>query len=142
MNMRKKMTMLTVLFALIGLAVCAQVTTSSISGFIKKNTGEVLSGSSVKLIHVPTGTVYQTSTGKDGRYSLVNLIPGGPYSIEITNVGFANYNETNINLPLGENTNLDASLNTTNTVLTDVVVTSTSSARKKPALPPASVKLR
>lgn len=131
MNMRKKMTMLTVLFALIGLAVCAQVTTSSISGFIKKNTGEVLAGSSVKLTHVPTGTVYQTSTGKDGRYSLVNLIPGGPYSIEITNVGFANYNETNINLPLGENTNIDASLNTTNTVLTDVVVTSTSSARKK-----------
>lgn len=131
MIMRKKMTLLTVLLAFIGITVNAQVTTSSVSGFVKKNTGEVLTGSSVKLTHVPTGTVYQTSSGKDGRFSLVNLIPGGPYAIEITNVGFSSYKESNINLPLGENTNLDAALSTTSTVLTDVVVTATSSARKK-----------
>jgi len=126
MIMRKKMMMLTLLLAIIGITVNAQVTTSSISGFVKKNTGEVLAGSTVKLTHLPTGTVYQTSTGKDGRYSLVNLIPGGPYAIEITNVGFGNYSESNINLPLGENSNLDAAMSTTATVLTDVVVTATS----------------
>ena len=131
MIMRKKMMMLSLLLAFIGITVNAQVTTSSVSGFVKKNTGEVLTGSTVKLTHLPTGTVYQTSTGKDGRYSLVNLIPGGPYAIEITNVGYGNYNESNINLPLGENTNLDAAMSTTATVLTDVVVTATSSARKK-----------
>lgn len=131
MNLRKKMTLLTVLLAFIGITVNAQVTTSSVSGFVKKNTGEVLTGSSVKLTHVPTGTVYQTSSGKDGRFSLVNLIPGGPYAIEITNIGFSNYNESNLNLPLGENTNIDAALSTTSTVLTDVVVTASGSARKK-----------
>ncbi len=132
MNMRKKMMMLTLLLtAFISITVTAQVTTSSASGFVRKNTGEILVGSTVKLTHTPTGTVYQTSTGKDGRFSLVNLIPGGPYTIEVSNVGFGNYSQSGINLPLGENTNLDASLATTATVLTDVVVTSSGSARKK-----------
>lgn len=129
--MRQKISLLTGLFLLLLCSAMAQVTTSSVSGFVKKSTGEVLTGSTVKLTHVPTGTVYQTSTSKEGRYNLVNLIPGGPYTLEVSNVGFAGYTESNITLPLGENTRIDAPLSTTATVLTDVVVTGTSSARRK-----------
>jgi hypothetical protein len=131
MIMRKKMNLLTALMVLVAFTVKAQVTTSSVSGFVKKNTGEVLAGSTVKLTHTPSGTTYQTATGKDGRFNLVNLIPGGPYTIEITNVGFGNYTESNLNLPLGETVPVDAMLSATTTVLTDVVIATTSTAKKK-----------
>ncbi len=130
MNMRKPFQLLMMLLVL-GFSVNAQVTTSSVSGYVRKNGGEALAGSTITLVHTPSGTRYQTSSGKDGRYNLVNLIPGGPYTLEVTNVGFGNYTESNINLPLGENTRLDAALSATATVLSDVVVLSTSTARKK-----------
>ena len=131
MNMRKKMGMFIALITIFSITVTAQVTTSSMNGFVKNNSGGVLTGSTVKLTHTPTGTTYQTATGKDGRYTLVNLIPGGPYTIEISNVGFTNYTEPNITLPLGENLTVDATLSTSATVLTDVVITTTGTAKKK-----------
>ncbi|MEO6584184.1 MAG: carboxypeptidase regulatory-like domain-containing protein, partial [Ferruginibacter sp.] len=111
----------------------AQVTTSSISGFVKNKSGESLSGSTVEVTHVPTGTKYSTSTGKDGRFSLVNLIPGGPYTINISYVGYTNQNESGLTLPLGENTRFDGILETASTELSTVIVASTTipSSRRK-----------
>ena len=130
--MRLKMTV-RLLFALLlfPLAMMAQVTTSSISGTVKKSEGEILAGSSILLIHIPTGTSYKSMTGKDGGYNLVNLIPGGPYSLTVTNVGFNDFKEENINLPLGENTRIDVGLNTANTQLTEVTLVSGGAARRK-----------
>ena len=105
-----------------------QVTTSSITGFVTNTTGEVLSGSTIEATHVPTGTVYRTVSRKDGRYDLVNLIPGGPYSVVISFVGYNPYNESNFSLPLGENTRIDATLQPTATELATVVVTGTGAA--------------
>ncbi len=119
------------LITIFSITVTAQVTTSSINGSVKNNTGGILTGSTVKLTHTATGTTYQTATGKDGRYNLVNLIPGGPYTVEITNVGFSSYTESNINLPLGENITVDATLSTSATILTDVVITTTGTAKRK-----------
>lgn len=103
----------------------SQVTTSSLTGYVKNSKGEVLSGSSVEVTHTSTGTTYRTVTHKDGRYDLVNLIPGGPYTISISFVGYNNFSQSGINLPLGENTRVDASLESTAVQLSDVVVTGT-----------------
>lgn len=100
----------------------AQVTTSSVNGNVKNGTGEVIAGSSVLLTHLPTGTKYQTSANKTGKFDLVNLIPGGPYSVEISSVGYTSFKETNYNLPLGENTKIDAILSTSTSTLTEVVI--------------------
>ncbi|MFZ1527832.1 MAG: carboxypeptidase regulatory-like domain-containing protein [Ferruginibacter sp.] len=113
------------------ISLTAQVTTSSVSGFVKNSTGESITGSTVQLTHTPTGTTYKTASGRDGRFNFVNLMPGGPYTIEVTNVGYGNYSEANVNLPLGENTRMDVVLSTSATVLTDVVVTAAGSSRKK-----------
>ena len=131
MSMRKKTVMFIALITIFSITATAQVTTSSMNGFVKNNTGGILTWSTVKLIHTPTGTTYQTSTGKDGRYYLVNLIPGGPYTLDISNVGFSNYTESNINLPLGENISVDATLSTSATVLSDVVINTAGTAKKK-----------
>ena len=112
----------------------AQVTTSSITGYVKNSAGEVLSGGTVELTHTPTGTVYRAGTRKDGRYDIVNLIPGGPYNVSVTYVGYNAFTESNLNLPLGENTRVDATLQPAATELATVVVSGTgggSAARRK-----------
>jgi outer membrane receptor protein involved in Fe transport len=111
----------------------AQVTTSAINGAVKSATGEALVGASVKATHTPTGTVYTTVTRTGGIFNIVNMIPGGPYNVEITYVGLTPYTQTGLNLPLGENTRVDADLKGADATLTTVVVTGrgNAAARRK-----------
>ena len=127
MLLKRLLPLLTALLAMPFL-MTAQVTTSSITGIVKNSAGEQMPGSSITLTHIPTGTVYKTASNKNGKYDLVNLIPGGPYSIEISNVGYLNFTETNYTLPLGENTKIDALLSTTSTVLSEVTVSARQAA--------------
>lgn len=108
----------------------SQVTTSAISGVVRTS-NEGLEGATVSATHLPTGTVFRTSSQKDGVFNLVNLIPGGPYRIEATYVGYQSFVEENVTLALGENTRVDVSLSPASTDLTTVVVTGTSTARRK-----------
>ncbi len=127
----KNILTLLIAFLIIPFAGISQVTTSSVSGTVKKTGGEPLAGGSIVLVHVPTGTTYRTAAGKEGNYNLVNLAPGGPYSITVTYVGYANYKEENVNLPLGENTKIDIELVTAETQLTEVTVVGTGGSRRK-----------
>ena len=79
----------------------AQVTTSSITGTVKDAT-QALPGASVKAIHVPTGSVYGLTTNNDGRFSIANARVGGPYTIEVSYVGYSTKKFENIYLKLGE----------------------------------------
>jgi hypothetical protein len=79
----------------------AQVTTSSITGTVKDAT-QALPGASVKAIHVPTGSVYGLTTNNDGRFSIANARVGGPYTIEVSYVGYSTKKYDNIYLKLGE----------------------------------------
>ncbi|MDN3587609.1 TonB-dependent receptor [Pedobacter aquatilis] len=79
----------------------AQVTTSSMTGTIKDNQG-ALPGASVKATHTPTGTVYSVSTNNDGRFTIGGMRVGGPYTIEISFVGYNPAKQTEVYLKLGE----------------------------------------
>jgi hypothetical protein len=88
----------------------AQVTTSAIEGVVRSATGEVLSGASVKLTHLPTGTVVNSTTSSTGRYFIVNLQPGGPYTIEVSFVGYKAETRSEVYLDLGESAKSDFGL--------------------------------
>lgn len=100
----------------------AQVTTSSITGVVKDPKNEVLVGATVVLTHEPTNTVYTTTTRKGGVFDIQNINPGGPYKLEVTNVGFETYVKTEINIPLGDTYNATVEMTNTSQVLTEVVV--------------------
>ena len=117
-------------FVLVIGPLAAQVTNSSISGVVKTPTNELLTGATVTAIHQPTATVFRTVSTKDGIFNIVNMIPGGPYTIEISFVGYESYKQTNLFLALGENTRVDPLL-TPKGNLQEVVVTGTSSIRRK-----------
>jgi hypothetical protein len=87
-----------VLFPVIGLA---QTTTSSMSGTVKTNTGEPMVGATVTVKHEPTGAVYRAQTRTGGRFDFNNMNPGGPYSVEVSFVNFANEVRSDVYLSLG-----------------------------------------
>src|SRR5262245_18970874 len=81
----------------------AQVTTSSITGFVKsKSTSESLGGATITATHVPTGTVSRTIARKDGSFDNHNLAPGGLYTIEISYSGFETDKRSDVFLALGD----------------------------------------
>jgi hypothetical protein len=100
----------------------SQVTTSAVEGIIRSKNGEALSGANVKLTHQPTGSVVSAMTTNSGRYFVVNLQPGGPYTIEASFVGYKIETRTNVFLDLGENSKVDFSLLTTAQELKEVVI--------------------
>ncbi|MCM5528878.1 carboxypeptidase regulatory-like domain-containing protein [Parasegetibacter sp. NRK P23] len=110
-------------------AMFAQVTTSSMSGSVKAKNGEALVGATVKATHVPTGSVYTTTTRTGGRYDLANINPGGPYIIEISYVGYEKLVKSDIQLSLGETSKQDATLSNEGSQLSEVIV---SSSRRNP----------
>src|SRR5687768_16516356 len=108
----------------------AQVTTSSISGTVRSE-NESLPGATIRAFHLPTQTEYNTSSLNGGVYNVVNMIPGGPYRIEVSYVGYQNYIQDSLYLALGENTRVDISLSAAAAGLREVIVTGSSAARRK-----------
>jgi hypothetical protein len=125
---RKLQTRLLMLFAMISLgafSAIGQVTTSAMSGVVKDSKGETLPGASIKAVHTPTGSVYATQTTSNGRFTIANMNTGGPYTVEITFVGFNAKKFDGINLQLGNTYALDAVLEVGGKTLSEVVVTAT-----------------
>ena len=100
----------------------AQVTTSSITGFVKSATGEPLEGATVTAIHQPSGTKYVTLTKKDGNFTLPNTRIGGPFQLTVDFIGYQSQIINDISLSLGEPYNANVSLSQKDNVLTEVTI--------------------
>jgi outer membrane receptor for ferrienterochelin and colicin len=121
--------LLAALAMFITLAVAAQVTTGSISGVVKNKAGEVLVGASLKVTHLPTGTIYQTTSRKGGNFDITNVNPGGPYKIEISFVGYEPQIKEDVFVDLGEGQKIDIELDTKASQLQEVVIAGTRTNR-------------
>ncbi len=123
--MVKKLKFLSVALTLMMATVMqAQVTTSSMSGRVTDADGAVI-GATVIATHQPSGTTYGTVTNMEGRFNLNGMRVGGPYSVEISYIGYGTNTTDNITLSLGENYVLNAVLSEEATSLDEVVVTAT-----------------
>ena len=109
----------------------AQMTSSSMNGKVTDPKGEVIPGAVVLATHVPTGTKYPTTTDGDGLYHLVNLNPGGPYTIKVSFMGYTDKVQDNVTLALGENQRIDYKMNEDTKQLEEVVVVSNLDDNKK-----------
>ena len=110
-------------FAFVGMIFSAeaQITTSSMTGFVKDSKGP-LPGASVKAIHVPTGTSYVTTTNSDGRFSIANMRVGGPYSVTVTFIGYEPMKYDNLSLKLGASYPINVVLSDGSQQLNDVKI--------------------
>jgi len=100
----------------------AQVTTSNIKGSVADDQNQPLPGANVVAVHTPTGTKYGGTTNLDGRYNLLNMRVGGPYTVTISYVGFKNQEFKDVNLILGKTFTLDVKLAPDSQQLEEVVL--------------------
>jgi hypothetical protein len=111
-------------------AVAQTVTSGSISGEVVDPQGGALPGAAVVAVHTPTGTTYEAISGGDGRYQLLNVRVGGPYTVTVKMPGFRDKSETGVTVNLGADQKVDvelelASVNEQVTVVAEVPVIDT-----------------
>ena len=100
----------------------AQVTTSSLTGTVS-DAKETLPGASVVAIHTPSGTRYSTAANVQGKFTILNMRVGGPYSVEVTYIGYQAKKTNDVYLKLGEPYVLDVVMQESGTALEEVVIT-------------------
>ncbi len=88
----------------------SQATTSAITGTVKDDQGNALDAATVVAIHTPSGTQYGITTQSDGRYTIVNMRVGGPYTVEASYLGLEPIRLEGIFLTLGQKLDLDFEL--------------------------------
>lgn len=100
----------------------AQVTTSALGGRVVDAQGEPVVGAAVVATHTPSGTVYGVVTNGEGRYTVNGMRTGGPYTVEISCLGYQTLTYTDVNLQLAETFSLNASLKEDSEMLSEAMV--------------------
>ncbi|MFL5740445.1 MAG: carboxypeptidase regulatory-like domain-containing protein [Flavisolibacter sp.] len=100
----------------------AQETTATISGLVTDVKKLPVAGASISLVHEPTGSKAAGQTNNKGFFVIPNLKPGGPYTIIISFVGYEDQKFENLNLSLGNNSELNVDLKNSENSLQEVVV--------------------
>lgn len=83
-------------------AAWAQVTTATLSGIVKDQTGAIIPGAEVMLIHEGTAAERRGLTGETGDF-LFNLLPVGRYTVRIGMPGFKALVNRGLELSAGQN---------------------------------------
>lgn len=81
----------------------AQETTGRLVGSVTlKSDQSGLPGVAIEALHVPTGTRYNAVTAGNGRFSILNVRVGGPYTITAKISGFRTSTQKDVEVALGE----------------------------------------
>ncbi len=83
------------------------VTTGGLNGVVHETAGAPVVGATITATHGPSGTVYSTLSREGGVFTIPNMRVGGPYTVRVTRVGYAEEEETDVFIILGENTRVD-----------------------------------
>ena len=130
--MRKKL-FISLLLSLTAMAFAvsafAQVTTAALGGRVTDANGESVPGAAVVAVHQPSGSQYYGLTNAEGRYNITGMRSGGPYSVEVSCMGYRKVTYTDVILQLAEVYALDAKLDDDKLMLSEAVVISEASSK-------------
>ena len=115
--------------ALVGITAFAQVTTSSLNGKVVDANGNAIPGAAVIAIHTPSGTQYYAVANAEGRYFINGMRSGGPYSVEVSCLGYQPVTYTDVTLQLAEAYSLNAKMNDDTQTLSEAVVISSATSK-------------
>ena len=117
LNVAKRMGATTALLTLCSVLFIASsaraqgVTTGAMAGLVTNTQMQPVAGASVIAIHEPSGTTYEAVTRADGRFSILGMRVGGPYSVSVNFVGtgaaFEPKTVTNLTVSLGTSTDVN-----------------------------------
>ena len=112
------------LFALLMLPFVAfsQISTSTLTGKIKSKSGVTIAHSTIQITYTPTATKYGASADEAGIFHIYNANVGGPYIIKVSSVGYKPYEKSDVYFNLGDNNDINVTLEEQSTILKEVVV--------------------
>ena len=87
----------------------AQITTGSIAGVLLQD-GKAYENARVTATHLPSGTVYQAKSAKNGTFQMGEVRVGGPYNVTISGVGLKEMVYNNIYVTLGSTYYINSAL--------------------------------
>ena len=88
-----------------------QETTGALAGTVTvKSDRTPLPGVAIEAVHVPTGTRWTSVSGANGRFVIVNVRVGGPYTVTAKLKGFKTETQKDIMVALGEQFDVDLQL--------------------------------
>lgn len=103
-------------------------TTSALNGIVTDQNGEPLPSATIIAIHIPSGTRYGTTSRIDGKYNILGLRVGGPYTITVSYIGYESRKKENIRLLLGQDLTANFTLSTSAVSINEVTVLGQSNA--------------
>ncbi len=112
-----------------GVAAFAQVTTSGLNGSVLDDAGLPVVGAAVIATHTSSGTTYAAVANAEGRFSINGMRSGGPYSVEVSCLGYQTVTYTGITLQLAEAYNLNAVMNEDKEMLSEALVVATPASK-------------
>ena len=79
------------------------VTTAALEGIVT-GVDSALESAEVLVTNLATGERWRATTSRSGRYTFEQLVPGGPYRVEVRAIGFAPVTRTDVSLGLNTRT--------------------------------------
>jgi hypothetical protein len=119
-------------------AVHAQETTGAIRGEVVDASGAPVSGASVQIIHVPTGSVSTAVSGGTGTFNARGLRVGGPYTISVSAPGYSPARAEGVTVGLGQTVDLTLELQSGAETNDVIVVTGSAVQAIETAIGPAA----
>ena len=110
------------LFCMVSSELTAQTTQASISGTILNNEKKPQAGASVSVKNESTGFLTKTITNSRGEFTFKELPLGGPYTVNVSYVGFGEQKRSGYSLNQGDAVRVDLSLEVKETTLEVVQV--------------------
>ena len=124
-----KSLLLSVAAMLFVVSATAQVTTSALNGKVSDRQGEGIPGATVVAVHTPSGTQYYAVANAEGRFTINGMRTGGPYSVEVSCLGYQTVTYTDVTLQLAEAYALNATLADDTQMLSEAVVISEAASK-------------
>jgi Carboxypeptidase regulatory-like domain len=87
---------------------------AEVSGVVRDTSGAAIPGAEVKITQIGTKLERQITTDAQGRY-VAPALPVGSYQLEVSVAGFKTYVQSNILLQVGNNIDIDVSMEVGNT---------------------------
>jgi hypothetical protein len=87
----------------------AQVLYGSVIGSVKDSSGAAIPGATVTITNKETSLTRDASTGDDGGFSIINILPG-TYDLKVSLQGFREYVKTDVGVSAGNQARVEVSL--------------------------------
>ncbi|MBO9618823.1 MAG: TonB-dependent receptor [Niabella sp.] len=113
---------LLILLLLLGLGSRAQERTTTVSGVVRSDSGQVLSGVSVLAKNNQTGMSSGAATNEEGVFTFASLPATGSYTFSFSRVGYESFTTASYPLKAGQSTTINISLKGIANTLNEVVV--------------------